>query len=250
MSKVRTWKRLFGMTAIGMLLGASGVYAQSTQSPAAGEPQATQTGSGVMGEQPGTAAGTTMGAGQAASASLSRSDRKLVMQLAQVNLAEIEAGRIAQGKTQNEQVRNYAQQMIDDHTKALQELQQLAQAKGMTLPAETDSKHKKMAQKLSALSGDEFDRRYIAQSGVSDHKKTHSLLQRIESRAADPDIKALAGKMMPVVEQHLNTVQQLSASAGQGAGSTSSGTSGTSGAAGAGGSTGKDTPQSKPGSSY
>lgn len=241
MSKVRTWKRLFGISAIAMLLGASGVYAQSSQNAATG----------------GSAqSGTTMGAGQAASGSLSRSDRKLVTELAQANLAEIEAGRIAQGKTQNEQVRNFAQQMIDDHTKALQDLQQLAQAKGVTLPAETDSKHKKMAQRLSALSGDEFDRRYIAQSGVGDHKKTHSLLQRIESRAADPDIKALAGKLIPVVDQHLNTVQQLSASAGRGAGSTSSGTSGTSGTsgssgkAGGSGATGKDTPQSKPGSSY
>jgi putative membrane protein len=242
-----------------MLLGASGVYAQSTQNAAPGGPKANQTGSGAAGEHSGAAAspdtqsaqsGTTMGAGQAASASLSRSDRKLVTQLAQANLAEIEAGRIAQGKTQNEQVRNFAQQMIDDHTSALQDLQQLAQAKGVTLPAETDSKHKKITQRLSALSGDEFDRRYIAQSGVSDHKKTHSLLQRIESRAADPDLKALAGKLIPVVDQHLNTVQQLSASAGRGAGSTSSGTSGTSGAAGAGGSTGKETPQSKPGSSY
>lgn len=249
MSKVRTWKQLFGMSAIAMLLGASGVYAQSTQNPEAGGPKANQTGSGAAGEQS-AAAGTTTGTGQAASASLSRSDRKLVTQLAQANLAEIEAGRIAQGKTQNEQVRNFAQQMIDDHTKALQDLQQLAQAKGVTLPAETDSKHKKTAQRLSALSGDEFDRRYIAQSGVSDHKKTHSLLQRIESRAADPDLKALASKLIPVVDQHSNTVQQLSASAGRGAGSTSSGTSGTSGTAGAGGSTGKDTPQSKPGSSY
>lgn len=165
-----------------------------------------------------------------------------MVEMAQANLAEIEAARIAQSKTQNDQVRNFAQQMIDDHTRALQDLQQLAQAKGVTLPSETDRKHQKMGQKLSAMaSGQSFDRSYMAQSGVSDHKKTHSLLQRVQSRAADPDLKALAARLLPVVDQHLSSVQQLQSAMRGGASGTASGT-GASGASG-GGNTGQQQQQ-------
>lgn len=64
------------------------------------------------------------------------------------------------------------------------------------------------------MSGDEFNRSYMAQAGVSDHKKVHSMLQKSESRAKDPDVKALAAKMLPTVEQHLNSAQQMQGKGG------------------------------------
>lgn len=231
MSDAKTMKRLALASAIGLLFGAGAALGQSSQNPSTGTQSAQGAPSG------GNAA---MGAGgQAAGGALNKSDQRLMTEMAQANLAEIEAGRIAQEKTQNEQVRTFAQQMVDDHTKALQDLQQLAQAKGVTLPDRPDNKHKKMAEKLGALSGASFDRRYVEQSGTGDHKKTHSLLQRVQSHATDPDLKALAAKMQPVVDQHLNTVQQLTAAVkGRGAGKagTAAGTSGTSGATGSSGS--------------
>lgn len=233
MSKARIWKRAAGVSAIALLFGASVASAQSTQTPSTG----TQSGQGTQSAQGATA--------QSTNTTVSRTDKKLMVEMAQANLAEIEAARIAQSKTQNDQVRNFAQQMIDDHTRALQDLQQLAQAKGVTLPTETDRKHKKMGQKMSAMaSGQSFDRSYMAQSGVSDHKKTHSLLQRVQSRAADPDLKALAARLQPVVDQHLSTVQQLQSAMRGGAPGTAAGTS-TSGTSG-GGNTGNTNTQQQP----
>lgn len=218
MTKARTWKRIFGASAIAVLFGATVAHAQSTQTPAS-DMKASQ----------------AAGGGNAAAGALSRADQRLLREMAQANLAEIEAGRIAQDKSQNEQVKNFARQMVDDHTKALQEVQQLAQSKGVTLPNEPDRQHKRMGQRLSALSGDAFDRRYMRQAGVDDHKKSHKLLQRVQSRAADADLKALAARLQPTVDQHLNSVEQLNAAIGKGAGATSSGTSGTAGGSGAGG---------------
>lgn len=142
-------------------------------------------------------------------APLSKGDQKIVMDMAQANMAEIESAKMAQGKTQNAEVKTFAQQMIDDHTKALTDVQQLATAKGVTLPTEVDKRHKAMADKLAAMSGDAFDKAYLAQCGVAEHKKVHGMLAAAAKKAKDPELKALAGQMQPTVEQHMKAAQQI-----------------------------------------
>lgn len=140
-----------------------------------------------------------------AASGLSKADQKIVVDMAHANMAEVEAGKLALSKTQNAEVKAFAQLMVDDHTKALNDVTQLAQNKGVTLPTELDSKHKAMADKLSKLSGDAFDKEYMAKAGVADHKAVHAALKKNEARAKDPDVKALAAKMLPTVEQHLHS---------------------------------------------
>lgn len=174
-----------------------------------------------------------LGALTAQAQSLGKPDQQMLQQLAQGNMAEVEAGKIALQKSQNAEVKAFAQQMIDDHTKGLQEVQTVAQSKGVTLPSEPDAKHKAMAAKLNGLSGDAFDRAYLSQAGVDDHKKTHALVQKVQSGAKDADVKALAAKLEPTVAQHLTHVTQLNASIKAG-GATASGSSGMEGASGSG----------------
>lgn len=226
MLKRKVWKGLLGLSAVAALFGALAAHAQSTPgqtgSATSGtrststEQSATGTGQAGTSSQGASGQGSTA-SGAAAATALSKADQKTLVDMARASLAEIEMGRLAQSKSQDEQVKNFAQQMIDDHTKALNDVQQLAQAKGVTLPTESDSKHKKMADKLGKMSGDAFNRTYMAQAGVSDHKKVHSMLQKTESRAKDPDLKALAAKMRPTVEQHLNLAEQMKGGAAKGA---------------------------------
>ena len=147
--------------------------------------------------------------GASGTAALSSADRKIVTDLAMASMSEIEAARMAQTKSENDDVKKYARQMIDDHIKALGEVRQLAQTKGVTLPSTLDRAHKAKADKLAALSGDAFDRAYMAQAGVAEHKKTHSMLQKAQGRAKDPDIKALVTRMTPTVDQHLHAAKEL-----------------------------------------
>jgi predicted outer membrane protein len=168
--------------------------------------QGTSGGGGTASTGGTAAAGATAAAGMGA---LDKADDKMLKAMAQANIAEIEAGKLAQSKSQNDQVKSFAQQMIDDHTKALNDVQALAQQKGVTLPTEPDAKHKAMATKLQSLSGDAFDKEYMAKAGVSDHKAMHSALMRDEKKAKDADVKALASKMTPVVEQHLKSAEQM-----------------------------------------
>ena len=134
---------------------------------------------------------------------LNQGDTAIVEGMARANIAEIEAGKLALANGQSADVKAFAQKMVDDHTKALGDVTTLAQNKGLTLPTEPDAKHKAMAAKLSTLKGDKFDSEYMKQAGVADHTKVHAVLKKDEAKAKDPDVKALAAKMLPTVEQHL-----------------------------------------------
>ncbi|HEX8404835.1 MAG TPA: DUF4142 domain-containing protein [Duganella sp.] len=153
-----------------------------------------------------------LAAGSAAAQNLSKGDQRILTDLAQANVNEVAAGNIALQKASAPEVKSFAQKMVDDHTKGLQEVQTVAQAKNVTLPTEPDAKHKKMADRLNALSGPEFDKMYVANAGVNDHKVAHKLVTDAQKKAKDPDIKALAGKLQPTIEQHMTAVQPLAAS--------------------------------------
>jgi putative membrane protein len=169
---------------------------------------------------------TTTGAtSNAAAGKLSSGDRKALEDLAESNLAEIAAARLALEKSQNAQVRAYAQRMIDEHTKAHAEVRALAQAKGVELPAEPNITHKAKSKMLEALSGDIFDRTYIKQSGRRDHRATHEKLKSRMNELKDPEVTALVTKMRPIVEQHLLMADEMIAKTARGA----AGTAGTPG---------------------
>jgi putative membrane protein len=145
---------------------------------------------------------------------LSKGDQRILTDLAQANVNEISAGQIAQQKASSQEVKSFAQQMVDDHSKGLQAVQELARNKNVTLPTAPDAQHRAMADKLNGLSGDAFDRAYLQGAGVSDHQAAHKLLAQADKRARDPDVKALVEKLQPVVEHHLDEVRPLAKNKG------------------------------------
>lgn len=140
---------------------------------------------------------------------LERGDRKMMEDLAQGNMAEIDAGKMALEKSQNAEVKKFAQQMVDEHGSALADVQALARAKNVTLPDGAGAMAKTKATALKALSGNLFDKEYAKRSAVGDHESTLKLLQKIQKDGKDGDLKALAAKMQPTVEHHLMMARQL-----------------------------------------
>jgi putative membrane protein len=200
----------------GALLAAAAL-ALSLAAPSAGA-------QGASGSSTDRATGS-MGSGSAAGApsvmsgtgaAISREDITLTSDLAQINISEIDSGRMALDKSHNPEVRKFAQQMVDAHTTALDDLKTLAQTKGFTLPNETDFQHKTLATALKMLSGDTFDSQYIKRIGVGDHERTLALLQKIQKRAKDADLKTLAAKTLPSVQAHLLMAKQMNTTAGAG----------------------------------
>lgn len=138
----------------------------------------------------------------------SAQDVKFMENIAQANLAEIEAGKLAVAKAQSPTVKQFGQHMIDEHSAMLAEGNTLAKMKGMPVPKSPDLKHQALAKKLQAMSGTSFDRAYMEQM-VADHKNTLELLQQTATKASDPDLRALAQKAMPGVQEHLQMAQRL-----------------------------------------
>jgi putative membrane protein len=170
----------------------------------------TAQGSGSMGAAPASRSATSNNtANTTAGSRVTEDDREMMQDLAHANLAEIETGRLAVEKAQNAEVKKFAQQMIDDHSKSLQELQRVAQAKGVELPKETDFAHKAMATALKALTGGFFDKQYMQHAGVGDHRRTVDLLQKVQQNARDQELKAYASKTLPAVQRHLTMAREL-----------------------------------------
>lgn len=195
MEKNKVLKAIIGAGAAALMFNAMPAFAQA----AADQPMNGMTQAGMSG-----AAGATGSA-----AMLTSADKKAIMDMGMANMAEVEAGKMAVSKSQSADVKAFAQQMIDDHSKALTDVQGLASTKGVTLPTELDAKHKAMAAKLDKLSGAAFDKEYMKNAGVADHKTVHATLMKDEKAAKDPDVKALAGKMLPVVEQHMKSAEMI-----------------------------------------
>ena len=186
MQKSKTLKGLLAVSVAAAMFSAVGVQAQTTS--AAQSSTVGQTGS---------------------IAKLDSGDEKALKDMAQANINEIAAAKIALNKAQSSEVKAFAQQMVDDHGGALTKVQAVAQQKGVTLPTEPDAMHKTMAANLEKQSGDAFDKMYMENAGTKDHQMVLSKLQSDAKMIKDPDVKALADAHTPVVEQHLKTAQQI-----------------------------------------
>jgi putative membrane protein len=174
--------------------------------------------SGAMAQTAGAAApaapavsapGATTGTPAPMAGKTARADAALLRDIAHANLAEIATGQLAAEKATDPKVKEFARTMVDDHTKALGDVTQLAQAKDVKLPTEPDVKHKAAMAKLKLMSGASFDRSYVKTAGVADHVATEKLLKKTQTGARDGEVKALADKMLPVVQQHLVHAREL-----------------------------------------
>lgn len=161
----------------------------------------------------GLALGTLLVAGGAmAQGKIDKNDADLLQDIARANIAEIETGKLATSKATDPNVKKFAQMMVTDHTKGLSDVKKVASAKGVELPKSPDAMHKAAMLEFKALRGNTFDSRYVKQAGVGDHEATEKLLQKAQSDANDADVKALANKMLPVVQAHLTHARGMVAS--------------------------------------
>ncbi|HYE05480.1 MAG TPA: DUF4142 domain-containing protein [Planctomycetota bacterium] len=153
-------------------------------------------------------------------------DQYFLVQAAIINESEIAASRLAAERAASPRVKQFAQHMITDHTAANNELKQLAKRKDVNLVERPDEAHVMTAAHLSELTGEQFDREYIAEM-VADHAKAVSLFTSRARVATDPEIRAFAERMAPQLEEHLRMAQALDkTSSGTSAGSASPGAHG------------------------
>ena len=150
---------------------------------------------------------TTTTTGTAAT-TLSKDDQDFATKAAQGNMAEVNGGTMAAQKGTSPEVKNFGNRMVNDHGKALDELKQLAQTKGITLPTDVNDEQKKEADKLSKLSGKDFDKENT-DAMVKDHEEDVAEFDKASKNAQDPDLKAWAAKVLPIIQDHLKMAKEM-----------------------------------------
>lgn len=228
-----------GASAQGTSQQPSGGTAATPSPPAAGSTGMDKgAGSTVNRGSQGTSAS---GAKSGASSSLASGERRFLEKAAQHGMAEVELGKLAQQNGGSQQVKDFGKRMVDDHSKANDEVKRIAAAKGVTLPTDMDGSHKRKLDKLSKMTGNDFDRAYMDDM-VDDHQSDVKEFRSMAKNAKDADIRNFASTTLPTLEQHLSmakstedAVKQARRGGGSntarssGNGSMASGASGTSG---------------------
>jgi putative membrane protein len=134
-------------------------------------------------------------------------DIEFVLEAAQGGMAEVEIGRLAAERAKSDEVRKFAQRMIDDHSKAGDQLKSIAESKGIRLPNEMDAKDKALLTRLQKLNGAAFDKAYM-QAMVNDHVKDVSAFKHESNEGRDRQVQSFASTTLPTLEEHLQQARQ------------------------------------------
>lgn len=127
------------------------------------------------------------------------------------NMLEIESSRLALEKSSSEEVKGFAQHMIDDHGKAAEDMMAAAQSDGITPATALQPHHQSQLDQLSGLEGEEFDQAYLA-AQVAAHDEAIALFQAFSTNGEDSALKAFAANTLPTLQQHR---EEVGAIAGQ-----------------------------------
>jgi putative membrane protein len=132
---------------------------------------------------------------------------------AQGGIAEVDAATLAQQKSDNASVKDFAAMMVKDHSAANDKLKSIASSKNLSLPTSPSVRQMATKAKLDMLSGETFDKSYI-KAMIKDHQQTIALFKKEAMSGEDTDAKAFAAATLPTLRSHLKKINSIAASAG------------------------------------
>jgi putative membrane protein len=149
-----------------------------------------------------------VGQGDPGTAKLDRMDRDFLMDAALGGMFEVKAADLAQKQASSDQVKKFAQRMMDDHGKIDSQLAQIAQQGSVTLPTQLDKKYQDKIDALAKLGGPDFDKMYMDEM-VKDHRTDIGDYQKESNSAKDPTVKGFASSTLPMLRDHLAAAQDV-----------------------------------------
>jgi putative membrane protein len=135
-------------------------------------------------------------------------DQKFAADAAKDSMAEVELGQLALNKSNDARVREFATRIIQDHSKANLQLESIAKSGNIVLPSEPGETLEKSMDKLSGLSGKNFDRAYV-EDMVEDHEKAVKLFQQYQREGSNKELRAFAQQTLPVLQEHLHMAKTI-----------------------------------------
>jgi putative membrane protein len=195
---MRTFRYIAQSCSLAILICASAVLAATLQSEPAGSSQSPQ-----MGSSQSAPMGTSKSHQMASSP-----DKQFVMKASEGSLAEVQLGKLALEKSQNPDVKQFAQKMVEDHTMLINNMKPFADQLGVKPPTKLNAKHQQLADRLKSLSGDQFDKEYI-KAMVADHHHDLGEFMEEESKAADPGLKQTVTQGTQVIREHTQMIDEI-----------------------------------------
>jgi putative membrane protein len=136
------------------------------------------------------------------------SDQKFIDMAAQTDMLEAHLGQMAADHSDSQDVKNYAQMLVTDHTADYQQLTTLAAKDGFTVPTAIDAEHNRMIEPFEHLKGAAFDERYI-HTMIEGHTEAIGVYTKESNDAQNADLKSYAGATLPTLHKHLDGAKDL-----------------------------------------
>jgi putative membrane protein len=146
---------------------------------------------------------------QSQSHQMSAQDQEFVRKAAMGGMFEVEAGQMAARQANAQNVKDFGNRMVRDHTTVNEELKQWARTNNMTLPTAMGDEHRQHIQKLQSARGRDFDRQYMMLM-VEDHQKDVDLFERQSNSGSHNELKSFAAKHLPTLREHLRMAREIS----------------------------------------
>lgn len=128
----------------------------------------------------------------------------------QSGLFEVEASKVAERRARSAEVRRFAQMMVRDHTDANSKIRAAATASNLSPPFPTslDPQHQETLAALKSTPRADFDRLYMG-GQIEGHQEALKLQQSYGESGGDPNLKAVASELTPIVRHHLDEAQTI-----------------------------------------
>lgn len=143
-----------------------------------------------------------------AAAPLDKQDKSFLEEAAQSSLMDVRLGQLGVKQAEHPDVRSFAQEMIDEHTKIKDRLAEIAQAKGVVMPQALDKTNQDKIDKLAQLQGDKFDREFMREA-IDAHKSGLKAFEKETTNGKDPELKQVAATTVPILQEHLTRAKEI-----------------------------------------
>jgi putative membrane protein len=135
-------------------------------------------------------------------------DQRFLAKAIAAQMAEIKLGETAVKHASSAEVKQFAQKMVEDHTKARDKMLERARELKVNVAEKPDKSHKELLDRLSQLKGQEFDREYM-KIMVENHEKALENFRTGVKTLQDPALRTLINNTIPTVEAHLKHAREL-----------------------------------------
>jgi putative membrane protein len=147
------------------------------------------------------------------SSKISQPEKQFLDHMAKDSQGEVQLAQMAESRASNQQVKDYAKKLVQDHQNLNQQMQSFMSQNSMSMPQPMTAEQQQMKSRLQGLSGSQFDKAFI-DGAVEGHQKDVSAVQQHIQTAQDDQVKQLLEKALPVLQQHLQMAKQLQSQLG------------------------------------